>query len=334
VSTVIALDAMGGDHAPAETVAGAVAAVREHNLSILLVGPPEAIEPELARHGASAASVASRLEIVPAEGNIEMEEHAVHAVRNKPNAPLNVAARLVKEGRAAGFVSAGSTGAAMATALFTLGRVRGIERPALATLFPTLDGRCLFLDVGANADCRASYLAQFATMGSIYAERVLGVTRPRVGLLNIGEEETKGSQIAQEAHQLIKGLGLNFVGNIEGKDLPGGLADVVVADGFAGNIALKTAEGMAKLTFQLVKREVGKSWRTKLGGLLMKPAFKGALARVDYEEYGGAALLGVDGVVIVAHGRSHARAIRSALRVAMQAAEVDLVRLIREGTGR
>ena len=330
MATVIALDALGGDHAPTETVAGAVQAAREFGLRVLLVGPPESVEPALARLGSDARAVAALIEIVPAESGIEMGEHAVAAVRKRPNASLNVAARLVKEGRAQGFVSAGSTGAAMAAALFTLGRIRGIERPALATLFPTLDGRCLFLDVGANADCRAAWLGQFAVMGSFYSERVLGVRRPRVGLLNIGEEESKGSAVAVEAHQLLKTLPIHFVGNVEGKDVPAGLADVVVADGFAGNVALKMAEGMAKLTLQLVRREIGASWRTKIGGLLAKPAFRRALAHLDYEEYGGAALLGVNGVAIVAHGRSHARAIRSALRVAKQAAEVDLVALIRD----
>ena len=326
----LALDAVGGDHAPIQPVRGALDAAREHGLRVLLVGPTATIEAELARQGVS-GSVAAAVEVVPADDVIGMDEHPATAVRNKRNSPPVVAARLVKEGRAAGFISAGNTGATMAAALFVLGRVPGIERPALATLFPTRHGRCLLLDVGANADCRPLHLARFAVRGSIYSERVLGVACPRVGLLNIGEEETKGSQVAQEAHRLLRSLDVNFVGNVEGKDVPAGMADVVVADGFVGNVALKMAEGMVMLAFQLIRQEMKGSFRARLGGLLMRPAFRGAMRHLDYEEYGGAPLLGVDGVSIVAHGRSTARAIRSALRVAKQAADVDLVRLIREG---
>jgi len=326
----IALDAAGGDYAPAEPVRGAVQAIQEYGLRVLLVGPTAEVEAELARQGVRGQARAA-IEVVPADETIGIAEHPAAAVRSKRNSPPVVAARLVKEGQAAGFVSAGSTGVAMASALFVLGRIPGVERPALATIFPTASGRCLLLDVGANADCRPLYLAQFAIMGSLYGERVLGVANPRVGLLNIGEEETKGSQVAQEAHRLIKGLGLNFVGNVEGKDVPAGMADVVVSDGFAGNVALKMAEGMAMLAFDLLKKEVGGSLRTRLGGLLLRPAFRGVMRRLDYEEYGGAPLLGVNGVAIVAHGRSRARAIRSALRVAKQSAEADLARLIEDG---
>ncbi len=335
----MALDAMGGDYAPAELVRGAVQAVREGGLRVLLVGPAATVEAELARQGIRGPELASSIEVVPADETIEMGEHPAAAVRAKRGAPVVVAARLVKDGLADGFISAGSTGAAMAAALLVLGRIPGIERPALATVFPTVSGRCLLLDVGANAEVRPSHLAQFAVMGSLYSSRVLGVPSPRVGLLNIGEEETKGSQVAQEAHQLIKalgaraGAGFQFVGNVEGKDVPAGLADVVVSDGFAGNIALKMAEGMGELAFTLLKEEAGRSLRTRLGGLLLKPALRGIRSRLDYEEYGGAPLLGVNGVAVAAHGRSRARAILSALRVARHSAEVDLVGRIRSGAG-
>lgn len=350
----IALDAMGGDHAPAETIRGAALAVRSLGIRVLLVGQVATIEAELARQGLQAtrsrttsaptsndvglreasADIVSQLEIVSAEDTIEMHEHPAAAVRAKRNSPVAVGSRLVKEGRASGFVSAGSTGATMAGALLTLGRNPGIDRPALATLFPTVDGRCLLLDVGANVDCRPGYLAQFAVMGSLYAEKVMGIATPRVGLLNIGEEETKGSAAAQEAYQLIKALGLNFVGNVEGKDVPVGAADVVVADGFVGNVALKMAEGMGTLLLESLRREVKHSPLTMLGALFLKPALKAILRQVDYEEYGGAPLLGLAGVAIVAHGRSRARAIESALRVAKQSAEADLVHLIEEGVRR
>lgn len=327
----IALDAAGGDHAPDETVRGAILAVEELGIRVLLVGPEALVTRALDRENVARRGLASSLEVVPAEEAISMDESPVVAVRSKPNSPPVVAARLVRDSRADGLVTAGSTGAALAASLFVLGRIEGIDRPALATVFPTVNGRCLFLDIGANVDCRPSFLAQFALMGSLYSERVMGVRQPRVGLLSIGEEETKGNQLSLEAFGLIKRLKVNFIGNVEGKDIPGGLADVVVADGFVGNVALKMAEGMASLAFQLIRMEAKKSLLATVGALLMRPAFRGVRRHVDYEEYGGAPLLGVRGVAIVAHGRSKARAIRSALRVARDAADSELVRLIGEG---
>ena len=316
----IALDAMGGDHAPAETVAGAVQAARELGIEVTLVGPRDVVAAELARHQPGALPI----DVVDAPDVIDMAEHPAQAVRRLPGASMNVAVRLVKEGKAQGFVSAGNTGAAMVSALFGLGRVPGIERPALATIFPTAKGHCLILDVGANADCRPEHLEQFAVMGERYSRLVLGVTRPRVGLLSNGEEETKGNKLVQETHQLLKTADLEFIGNVEGKDVPRGLVDVVVCDGFVGNVLIKLAEGIGEFTFALMREEISRSLVGVVGALLLRPALRRIRRRVDYQEYGGAPLLGVRGVVIVAHGRSHARAIRNALRVADQAARVNL----------
>jgi glycerol-3-phosphate acyltransferase PlsX len=241
---------------------------------------------------------------------------------------MNVAVRLVKGGKAGAFVSAGNTGAAMVAALFGLGRLPGVERPALATVFPTARGRCLILDVGANAECRPVHLQQFAILGERYARLVLGVARPRVGLLSNGEEETKGNALVQEAYPLLRALDLDFVGNVEGKDVPRGLADVVVCDGFVGNVVIKLAEGIGEFTFGLLREEISASPVGVLGALLLRPALRRIKRRVDYEEYGGAPLLGVDGVAIVAHGRSGARAIRNAVRVAHQAALANLPRAL------
>jgi glycerol-3-phosphate acyltransferase PlsX len=320
--TRVALDALGGDRGLAEVVAGAILAARELSIPVTLVGPSGPVSAALAERAPKGLPI----DVVDAPDLIEMGEHPTRAVRRRPNATLNVGIRLVKEGRAGAFVTAGNTGAAMAAGLFGLGRLPGVERPALATVFPTATGRCLILDVGANADCRPSYLQQFAVMGERYAHLVLGMPRPRVGLLSNGEEETKGSALVLEAHQLLKSTGLNFVGNVEGKDVPRGAADVVVCDGFTGNVLVKAAEGIGELTFQLMREEIGASGLPGvLGALLLKPALRRIKRRVDYQEYGGAPLLGVGGVVIVAHGRSSARAIRNAVRVADQAGRADLV---------
>jgi glycerol-3-phosphate acyltransferase PlsX len=316
----IALDAMGGDNAPSDPVAGAVQAARELDLAVALVGPRDIVATELARHRANGLSI----DVIDAPDVIAMGEHPVQAVRSRPNASMNVAIRLVRDGSADGFVSAGNTGAAMVAALFGLGRVKGVERPALATIFPTLKGHCLILDVGANADCRAEHLFQFAIMGESYARLVLGHPRPVVGLLSNGEEESKGNKLVQDAHPLLRQSSLNFAGNVEGKDIPRGLVDVVVCDGFVGNVLVKLAEGIGELTFSLMREEIGRSPVGVIGALLLRPALRRIRRRVDYQEYGGAPLLGVRGTVIVAHGRSGPRAIRSALRVARQAALAKL----------
>jgi glycerol-3-phosphate acyltransferase PlsX len=315
---------MGGDKAPSNPVAGAVQAARELGISVALVGPRDVVAAELARHKPSALPI----HIVDAPDVIDMADHPVQAVRAHPNASMNVALRLVREKAADGFVTAGNTGGAMVASLFGLGRSPGVERPAIATVFPTLRGHCLILDVGANADCRPEHLQQFAVMGELYSRLVLGVAKPRVGLLSNGEEETKGSKLVQDAHQLLKTTPIGFVGNVEGKDVPAGLADVVVCDGFVGNVLVKLGEGIGEFTFAVLREEIGASVLGVVGALLLRPALRRIKRRVDYEEYGGAPLLGVRGVVIVAHGRSGPRAIRNALRVASQAAEAHLPELI------
>ena len=322
----IALDAMGGDHAPGVTIGGAVAAARAYGVAITLVGQPVAIEAELAKHQTTGLD----LSIVEATEMIEMDDHPAQAVRRKPNNSISAATRLVKEGQASAVVSAGNSGAMMAAGLFVLGRVKGIDRPAIATVFPCIGGQVLLIDVGAVTDPEPFNLVQFALMGDIYLRAVFGVARPRVGLLSNGEEETKGSKLVQEAHALLKRQeGLHFVGNVEGKDVPMGGADVVVCDGFAGNVLIKTAEGVASFMRQVLREELTRGPVQKVLALGLRGAFRRVAARLDYAEYGGAPLLGVDGVVIIAHGRSNERAIQNAIRVAKQAAEQGTVDAIR-----
>jgi len=324
---LIALDAMGGDHAPAETVAGAVQAVREFGLEVALVGPPDVLEAELARHGPRPAAI----RVVGANETIGMDEAPAQAVRQKRDASINAAMRLVKKGEAAAVVSAGNTGAVMASALFVLGRVGDIERPALGALFPATERRgVLMLDVGANADCKPSYLAQFARMGSLFVERLFGVSEPCIGLLNIGEEEEKGNELAQEAYRLLERSGLNFVGNVEGKDIATGQVDVAVMDGFTGNIALKMGEGVASLMLSEMRSAISSRLRYRLAALVLRPALRAVRKRLDYAEYGGAPLLGVNGVVIIAHGRSDATAVKNALRAAGEVAASGIVEAMAE----
>ena len=325
-AVTVALDAMGGDHAPEVVVEGAAAAAAELGVRILLVGQSGRVEPLLARHGAPAG-----VELCEAPDVVGMDEQAVQSVRQKRHSSLVVGLGLVRDGRAQAFVSAGNTGAVMAAGLFELRRIAGVERPALAAVFPTLRGQTLLIDVGANADCRAEHLAQFGLMGSVYMERVFGLPSPSVALLSIGEEETKGNVLVQQAHPRLRELPIRFVGNIEGKDVPSGQVDVVVCDGFVGNVVLKFAEGMAGAITGLIREEISASWSSKLFALGLVPAFRRARRRIDYAEYGGAPLLGLNGVCIVAHGRSNARAIRSAVRVAAQAVEQAVVDQIARG---
>jgi glycerol-3-phosphate acyltransferase PlsX len=317
----IALDAMGGDNAPTEPIAGAVLAARDLHIPVSLVGPHDLVARELARHDSSHLPI----DIVDAPDRIVMADHPVEAVRRLKGSSMNVAMQLVKSGAAVGVVSAGNTGAMMVSSLFGLGRLPGIERPALATVFPTLKGHCLVLDIGANTDCRSEHLLQFGRMGERYSRLVLGTTRPRVGLLSNGEEESKGNKLVQETHVLLRASDLNFVGNIEAKDIPRGLADVVVCDGFVGNVMIKLAEGIAEFTFALLREELSSSALGMVGAILLRPSLRRLKRRIDYQEYGGAPLLGVAGIVIVAHGRSRAVAIRNAIRIASQAAESNLL---------
>jgi glycerol-3-phosphate acyltransferase PlsX len=330
--TRIALDVMGGDYAPGEIILGAVQAARELGVGVLLVGPEGTIQQELGRHETSGLD----LEIVHADQVIAMDEHPAEAVRAKPRNTITVAHELVREGRAAGAVSAGNSGAVLAAAIFTLKRIRGVERPAFGGVVPADGGRqTLILDMGANTDCKPNYLLQFAIMGSAYMQSVFAVDHPRIGLLANGEEETKGDQLTQQAHQLIKAAapasGLNFVGNVEGRDINSGVVDVVVCDGFVGNVVLKLSEGLARMLLATIKKELTAGPVTTLGAALAKPAFDRVRKQLDYEEYGGVPVLGVNGISIISHGRSRAKAIKNAIRVARQAANARLPEVIAEG---
>ena len=331
----IALDAMGSDHAPALDVEGGVRAARRFRdtAEVILVGQRAAIEAELAKYDTQGLP----LSVVPASQVIAMGEHPGQAVRAKPDASMVVGMRLLRDGEAQAFVSAGNSGGVLAAAVASagrIGRIPGVRRPAISTVLPTLEGLSFMLDIGANTDCKPEWLVQFALMGSVYARNVLGIPKPRVGLLSNGEEEIKGNAAVQEAHQMLRQqvaprLGIDFIGNVEGKDLPRGIADVIVSDGFAGNVAIKTAEGIAAMLMALLRQEIERRPLAMLGGLLAKPAFRAAAKKYDYREYGGAPLLGVNGVVIIGHGRSDALAIENAVRVAIEAVQGNLIAAIR-----
>lgn len=317
---------MGGDDAPGAPIAGAVEAVRDLKVDLTLVGPRDIVERELARHRES-----DWVRIVDAPEVIGMAEAPLRAVRSKPESSIVIGLALVARGEADAFVTAGSTGAAMAAAVLSLKRIEGIDRPALAVPFPTETGGCLLLDVGANADARPHNLVQFAVMGSVYAERVMGIPRPRVALLSVGEEESKGSVAVQEAHRQLRAAALNFVGNVEGKDIPAGLADVIVMDGFVGNVLIKFAEGMTSAMVGIIRAELRANPLGILLGVGLIPVFRRVRRRIDYAEWGGAPLLGVSGVCIIGHGRSSPRAIKNAVRVAADAVRGAVVARIEEG---
>ena len=327
----VALDAMGGDHAPGEIVLGAVEAAREYGIGVYLVGRENEIRAELAKHETAGLD----LPVLHTDEVIPMDEHdPARAARNK-NTSMVRAVQLVKDGEAVGVVSAGNSGAMMAASLFTLKRLPGVERPALGGVFPTRDGICLVIDMGANTDCKPEYLQQFAIMGSIYMERLFHVNSPRVGLLANGEEEGKGNEQVQLAHQLLKEsaptLDLNFIGNVEGRDIPAGGADVIVCDGFVGNVVLKLSEGLSETLIDLIKTQIASDLPGKLAGTVVRPRLRKLVKRLDYAEYGGVPLLGVNGSAIISHGRSKARAIKNALRVARQTAETDVAGAISDG---
>ncbi len=317
----IAIDAMGGDYAPEETVKGAVSACREFGAEVILVGNEAKIGSVLKNQPVSGL----KLEIQNTTEVIEMGEHPANAVRKKKDSSLVVANRLVKEGAAAAVISAGNTGAAMSASLLVLGRIKGVNRPAIASPMPTNTGVSVLLDAGANADCDPDNLVQFALMGSIYAEQVFGLPKPRIGLLSIGEEETKGNKLTVETHQLLKQSGLNFIGNIEGRDVHHGACEVIVCDGFVGNIVLKLSEGLASALFGQIKTALAKNPITLTGAFLAKSAFKSIKGKMDYTEYGGAPLLGLNGISMISHGRSNAKAIKNAIRAAVKAVDEDVV---------
>ena len=322
---LIAVDAMGGDHAPAEPVRGAVLAARELGVQMALVGPPAVVESELARQGQSPDG----LRIVGAEEVIGMDEAPAQAVRQKRRSSIHEAMRLVKTGQAAAAVSAGNTGAVMAAALLVLGRLGNIERPALGGLYPFTERGVLMLDIGANADCKPSYLLQFAYMGSAYVNKMFGVDKPRVGLFNIGEEEGKGNELAREVYPLLQKANLNFVGNVEAKEVTRGHVDVVVTDGFTGNVAVKMSEGLGEFIMRELRQAITSRPHYVLAAGVLRGAFQNLRRKLDYAEYGGVPLLGVDGVVVIGHGRSNAVAIKNAIRTAHQEATSGVLEAMR-----
>jgi glycerol-3-phosphate acyltransferase PlsX len=345
----IVLDAMGSDKAPDPEIRGAILAARHLDVRVHLVGPEEVLRPKLRaalkesdsqnggslpnplealaslQNGGRKRSKRPSVFLVQASEWISMEDKAALAVRSKRDSSMRVGLKMVREGKAGGFVTAGNTGAAMATAKMVLGSLQGVERPALATVLPTTAGApCVLLDVGANVDCDPNNLVQFAVMGHMYAKDVLHIPNPRLGLLSIGEEESKGNTLTRDTFPLLRDLGLNFIGNVEGRDLYNGHADVVVCDGFVGNVALKTSEGLAKMVTSSLRESLKATVTAQMGALLSRKAFHNFKKRIDYSEYGGAPLLGVRGVCIVGHGSSNERAIMNGIRVAAEFAQADV----------
>jgi glycerol-3-phosphate acyltransferase PlsX len=316
----IAVDAMGGDHGPAVVVEGAVAAVREFGVSAILVGDRGAVDVEIRRLGAESLG----LEVRHASEVVGMAESPSLALRRKRDSSLRIAAELVRDGKAAAFISAGNTGAALAISMFVIGVLRGIDRPAIAAVLPSLRGFTVLIDAGANVTPKPWHLFQFAIMGHVYARDILGLERPRVGLLSVGEEEGKGNDLTRESYDLLKESRLNFIGNIEGRDIYNGNCDVIVTDGFTGNVALKISESLAEMVGAMIKEELTRDLRSKFGAKLAVPAFARFRKRVDYTEMGGAPLLGIDGAAIVCHGASPVKAIKNAVRVAAEWAKAGL----------
>jgi phosphate acyltransferase len=325
-TVTISVDAMGGDHAPDAVLEGVAAAVAaDPALHVLLVGPESVVVPFAAAH--------ERVEAVVATEVIAMEDHAAAAVRSKRDSSIVVGCRLVKEGRADGFFSLGNTGATMTAATLVIGRIPGVLRPAIATVIPTTQAPCVLLDAGANADCKPEHLLQFAAMGAAYARAALGIDHPRVALLNIGEEPSKGSVLAQEAYVLLEAGVPEFIGNVEGKDIPAGNADVVVTDGFTGNVVLKLMEGMSKQLLGEFKRALTASAASKVAAAVLRPSIEGLRDKLDPEVHGAAPLLGVDGLALIGHGSSGAHAVASALRVGAVAVRGGLVARVKASLG-
>ncbi len=322
----IVLDAMGSDAHPRPEVQAALEAYDRWGDRILLVGPEAELSQAIHDVGGHAANV----EIIHAPEVLEMTDKPARSARGKAQNSMAIGMDLLKEGKADAFVTAGNTGGAMATALFRLGRIRGVKRPAVAPTIPVQGGHALALDLGANADCRPEFLVQFALMGSVYAERIHAKHHPRVGLLSNGEEPGKGNALVKKTYPLLEAAGLNFIGNVEPKEVFGGHADVVVTDGFTGNVLLKTSEAVARFLFDLIRSEIGASPLATIGGILARPAFRRVRQILDPSEYGAAPLLGIDGLVFIGHGRSNAHALVSAIRVARQAVGKDVLPALRE----
>jgi phosphate acyltransferase len=309
----IAVDAMGGDNSPAIEIDGAIQAATQYDIPIVLVGQEERVRPLLEKHDTAGLSI----EVVHASEVITMDDSAATAARKKKDSSIRVAARLMRDGAVSGVVSAGNTGAVMATVKMVLGTLPVVDRPALSTVLPTQKGKpAILLDVGANVDCKPHHLEQFAVMGDIYSRAIFGIRRPRVGLLSIGEEDTKGNELTKEAFKSLKHAPINFIGNVEGRDIFKGEIDVIVCDGFTGNVALKLSEGLIETFATMLRQELEKTIAAKVGYILAERAFRAFRKRMDYSEYGGAPLLGMKGITIVCHGRSNANAIKNAIRIA------------------
>src|SRR5512136_1006630 len=314
----IAVDSMGSDNSPFSEVEGAVQAAKAYGVNVILVGKESLLTPLLKEAGGAGLS---SVEIRNATQVIAMDEPPTAALRRKRDSSIRVAADLVREKAASGLVSAGNTGAVMAISKMVFGSVPGVDRPALATVLPTLTGHAVLLDVGANVACKPHHLVQFAVMGDLFSRKIIGVKNPRVGLLSVGEEESKGNDLTKEVYKALKQTRLNFLGNVEGRDIYNGRADVIVCDGFTGNVALKTSEGLIEEVLKLLKDELSRNLQAKLGALLSQQSFKRLKKRLDYSEYGGAPLIGLRGVSIICHGRSSSNAIKNAIRVAKEFAE-------------
>jgi glycerol-3-phosphate acyltransferase PlsX len=313
----VAVDAMGGDNAPVVEVEGAVSAAREFSIPVTLVGDTERLRQELAQYDVKGLDIV----LQHASEVVEMHDSASDAVRKKKDSSIRVAFDLVKQGLAEAVVSAGNSGATMAAGMFVLKRLKGIERPAIAQIFPTLRGTTLVLDVGGNVDCKPLHLVQFAIMGEVYARYAMGVEKPTIGLLSNGEEESKGNELTRETHAILKEISLDYAGYVEGRDIFNGTVDVVVCDGFVGNVVLKLSEGLAEAVGKMLKHEIKQSFLSKVGYLLSLKAFNNFKKKVDYAEYGGAPLLGIDGVGMICHGGSNAKAIKNAIRFAHEYAQ-------------
>lgn len=322
----IIIDAMGGDNAPREIVKGAIEALKEYQITLILVGNRNRIEEEINNNGGDL----SKFEIVDASETISNDESPTMAIRRKKDSSMVVGMKMLKEGKGDAFISAGSTGAILAGGLFVVGRIKGIDRPALSPVIPGKNGPFLLMDAGANAECKAHNVFQFALMGDIYSKKVLNKKNPSVGLVNIGSEEEKGTEFTKECFNLLKNSSLNFRGNIEGREIPEGNIDVVVSDGFTGNIILKLYEGVTQTILDILKGEIMSSTLSKIGGALLKPVFKKFKKNFDYTEHGGAILLGIDGAVIKAHGSSNAKAIKNAIRQAVLCIDGRVVESIKE----
>ncbi|GFN36377.1 phosphate acyltransferase PlsX [Tepidimicrobium xylanilyticum] len=322
----VIVDGMGGDNSPEAIVEGCVSAVKELGVSVIIVGNKEIIDTELSKYDFPDEAI----DIINSTEIITNDDEPAFAIRRKKDSSMVIGLKALKEGIGDGFVSAGSTGALLAGGLFIVSRIDGIERAALASVYPTIRGISLLLDLGANVDCKPEYLKQFAIMGSIYSEKVLKVEAPRVGLVNIGTERGKGNQLVQKAYELIENSNLNFIGNVEARDIPAGVADVLVCDGFVGNIILKLTEGMAKSLFSSLKEEFNKTFQSKVGAILLRKQLMNFKGMLDYREYGGAPLLGLKKPVVKAHGSSDAFAIKNAIRQVKDFIEMDVINIIED----